>query len=511
MKLKNQEMWMRAMSKYKIPEPYNDLISPAEFEALADLSEDSPDIFSLLNAWVNPVLREEMQEWANSFIEEQVEYQIRDKNVLRVAIYGPAGKGKSELAISLMFDIIANYHKYGVDIIGWPLIARSPSDANDVFAEHTKRGNTIGLVLDEKERESGTGSITNLHALVQNLDTMRVLRHSLIMLAITKEEFGKLISRCQLIFRAIFKDIDNCINWCIMYINDMESKNLIPLAIVGIPLHPHEWFRKWYEKDKMTQQVSLTGGGGRRQADPKMIISTAAELIKYVKRHKIINPKATTLKELLLTEVPNTLIGEEKEAVVARVRRLLKQKRGDTPSEPEDAPVYDGQTADIRSAVEDMMMSDYGIEPGHIEALQEYVSGETQSDIGHRKGVTQTTIHNWIDGIRKVIGYAFEDVYAAMRRKEFPDREIKVFGKNTPEPDLLEYDIDGNILEVRSLKCRIEKRNSFSVPKRDLGEKELELWEDKIPLTVVMYDYVADKITERKYTGQNTMPFRKER
>ena len=87
-------------------------------------------------------------------------------------------------------------------------------------------------------------------------------------------------------------------------------------------------------------------------------------------------------------------------------------------------------------------------------------------------------------------------------------RIIETYG---PEPDLLEYDIDGKILEVRSIKCRIEKRNSFSVPKRDLGEKELELWEDKIPLTVVMYDYVADKITERKYTGQNTMPFRKER
>ncbi len=312
--------------------PLAELLSPAEIESLANECQTNEDIYALLEAWGVPARREEMQEWALDFIAKQIAFQIQDVNVVRLVIYGPPGKGKSELAQSLAFFTIEVYQDHNVDILGWPKVARSPSDANDVLSEETEKGNTICLILDEKERQSGLASITNLNALIQNIDTMRVLMHSLIMIAITKQELGKLVSRCQIVFRAIFKDKENRTNWCIMYVNDIEATKLLPLAIVGIPLHPHQWFRDWYEKDKRKKQVGLTVAGGRSKADPKRIKDTAREALTFLKKHRIVNPTRGTVKEILTTEIPNALIGAEIDLTASRVLRLLKER---SPIEPD--------------------------------------------------------------------------------------------------------------------------------------------------------------------------------
>ena len=316
---------------YSVP-PLAELLSPAELESLANECQTNEDIYALLEAWGVPVRREEMQEWALDFIAKQIAFQIQDMNVVRFVIYGPPGKGKSELAQSLAFLTIEVYQEHNVDILGWPKVARSPSNANDIFGEETEKGNTICLILDEKERQSGLASTTNLNALIQNIDTMRVLLHSLIMIAITKQELGKLVSRCQIVFRAIFKDKDNRTNWCIMYVNDMEAKTLLPMAIVGIPMHPHQWFRDWYEKEKRKNQIDLTVAGGRSKADPKRIKDAAREALAFLKKHRIVNPTRGMIKEIMTTEVPNALIGEEMDLTASRVLRLLKEK---PPIEPD--------------------------------------------------------------------------------------------------------------------------------------------------------------------------------
>ena len=316
---------------YSVP-PLAELLSPAEIESLANECQTNEDIYALLEAWGITARREEMQEWALGFIAKQIAFQIQDVNVVRFVIYGPPGKGKSELAQSLAFFTINVYQEHNVDILGWPKIARSPSEANDVLGEETARGNTICLILDEKERQSGLASITNLNALVQNIDTMRILMHSLIMIAITKQELGKLVSRCQIVFRAIFKDKDNRINWCIMYVNDMEANSLIPLAIVGIPLHPHRWFRDWYEKEKRKNQVDLTVAGGRSKADSKKIKNAATDVLAFLKKDGISNPTRGMIEEILTTEIPNVLITKEMDLTASRVLRLLKKK---PPTEPD--------------------------------------------------------------------------------------------------------------------------------------------------------------------------------
>ena len=90
---------------YSVP-PLAELLSPAELESLANECQTNEDIYALLEAWGIPVRREEMQEWALDFIAKQIAFQIQDVNVVRFVIYGPPGKGKSELAQSLAFLII---------------------------------------------------------------------------------------------------------------------------------------------------------------------------------------------------------------------------------------------------------------------------------------------------------------------------------------------------------------------------------------------------------------------
>jgi hypothetical protein len=406
---------------YSVP-PLAELLSPAELESLANGCQSDEDIYALLEAWGVPARREEMQEWALDFIAKQIAFQIQDENVVRLVVYGPPGKGKSELAQSLAFFIIDVYQEHNANILGWPKIARSPSDANDVLGEETKKGNTICLILDEKERESGLASITELNALVQNIDTMRILRHSLLLIAITKQELGKLVSRCQIVFRAIFKDKINRINWCIMYVNDMEANTLLPLAIVGIPLHPHQWFRDWYEKEKRKNQVDLTVAGGRSKADPKKIKNAATDVLAFLKENKIVNPKRGTIKEILTTEIPNVLIGDEMNLTASRVLRLLKAEKSETPPLKKSPGVFSKDWLGLRQFIEQWCLK-------HDPPHEEYATATALWIVPDEPPLSQDDMGDIIDiaAIPCKLGTLTRNIRILRKRIQRPDLEFTDF------------------------------------------------------------------------------------
>lgn len=406
---------------YSVP-PLAELLSPAEIESLANECQTNEDIYALLETWGIPDRREEMQEWALDFIAKQIAFQIQDVNVVRFVIYGPPGKGKSELAQSLAFFIINVYQEHNSDILAWPKIARSPSDANDIFSEETQKGNTICLVLDEKERQIGLASITNLNALVQNIDTMRILRHSLIMIAITKQELGKLVSRCQIVFRAIFKDKENRINWCIMYVNDMEANNLIPLAIVGIPLHPHQWFRDWYEEEKRKNQVSLTVAGGRSKADPTKIKNAATDVLAFLKENGIINPKRGSIKEILTTEIPNVLIGDEMDLAASRVLRLLQKEPREKPLSKILPGTFSKDWLGLRQFIEQWCLKR---NPPH----EEYATATALWIVPDEPGLSQDDMGDIIDiaAIPCSVGTLTRNIRMLRKRIQRPDLEFTDF------------------------------------------------------------------------------------
>ena len=402
--------------------PLAELLSPAEIESLANECQTNEDIYALLEAWGVPARREEMQEWALEFIAKQIAFQIQDVNVVRFVIYGPPGKGKSELAQSLAFLTIEVYQDHNVDILGWPKVARSPSDANDVLGEETGKGNTICLILDEKERQSGLASITNLNALIQNIDTMRILRHSLIMIAITKQELGKLVSRSQIVFRAIFKDKDNRTNWCIMYVNDIETTKLLPLAIVGIPMHPHQWFRNWYEMEKRKNQVGLTVAGGRSKADPKKIKNAATDVLAFLKKNRIVNPKRGMIKEILTTEIPNTLIGEEMDLTASRVLRLLKMEEKEKPLSKKRPGTFSKDWAGLRQFIEQWCLK-------HKPRHEEYATATALWIVPDEPSISQDDIADMVNiaAIPCSVGTLTRNIRTLRKRIQRPDLEFTDF------------------------------------------------------------------------------------
>ena len=406
---------------YSVP-PLAELLSPAELESLANECQTNEDIYALLEAWGVPVRREEMQEWALDFIAKQITFQIQDVNVVRFVIYGPPGKGKSELAQSLAFLTIEVYQEHNIDILGWPKVARSPSDANDVFGEETEKGNTICLILDEKERQSGLASITNLNALVQNIDTMRILMHSLILIAITKQELGKLVSRCQIVFRAIFKDKENRINWCVMYVNDMEAKNLLPLAVVGIPMHPHQWFRDWYEKEKLKNQIGLTVAGGRSKADPKKIKNAATDVLAFLKENGIVNPKRGTIKEILTTEISNVLIGDEMDLTASRVLRLLKTEKREVPPLKKSPGTFSKDWLGLRQFIEQWCLK-------HSPPHEEYATATALWIVPDEPPLSQDDMGDIIDiaAIPCKLGTLTRNIRILRKRIQRPDIEFTDF------------------------------------------------------------------------------------
>ncbi len=323
-----------------VPPPIQLMAPPNVIEALNDKAVEDEEIYQLLKAWADPKRRLRMHWWAFTFISDQLWYQAVTENTLYAGLYGPKGTGKSEIAMFLALLIIAVYQKYVAikPILGF---ARSPSGANQVFANATQNKSTVALVLDETEKESGTGSGRELTGMIQNMDTMRELRHSMVVIAITKEELGSMLSRCEIVLRSIFKDRDNKVNWCILYNNDIDAKRLIPKAIVAIPLQPYDSLRKKYREWKRRSQVKLTSEGGSTGASSAKVVELADLLVDYAEEHGYTDYGVTQLEELLSTEIPggSGVTYKEESKICNRARRFLdKRTRGGPPDEEDARP-----------------------------------------------------------------------------------------------------------------------------------------------------------------------------
>jgi hypothetical protein len=66
--------------------------------------------------------------------------------------------------------------------------------------------------------------------------------------------------------------------------------------------------------------------------NPKRIKDAATDVLAFLKEDRITNPTRGMIKEILTTEIPNALIGEEMDLTASRVLRLLKKR---PPKEPD--------------------------------------------------------------------------------------------------------------------------------------------------------------------------------
>ena len=273
----------KATYQYQRP-AMKDLASPALLEALNDAIKEDPKLASLVNQWANRSRRIAMQEWAIRFIIDHVRFQLRTENTINIALYGSRGTGKTEAALTLALLILSICFNSDMpnSILG---MTRSPSVANWLLGRATDQKKTMVLVEDESEREFSQGSQKNLTSLIQNMDTMRILRHSLIVCMISLEFFGSLVSRCDFVLRTIFSDRTNKVNWCILYTVNLAAKELVPKAIVGLPIHELGALRVLYKDWKYESQVGLTGSGGAHAASRAIVKEKAYQLAQFAKDH----------------------------------------------------------------------------------------------------------------------------------------------------------------------------------------------------------------------------------
>jgi hypothetical protein len=322
--------------KYKRPS-LEDIASPAVLEALKDAAKEDTRIEELMQAWVDDKQREAMQEWGINYILKLCRYQLSTENTIYTLLYGAKGTGKTEIAQFLTLLEMALY--FEIDIAPILGMARSPSVSNDILSRATLENQTLLLIDDETEHEFNMGSAKALIGLIQNADTMRVLRHSLTLCTISLDYLGGLISRCDIILHAIFADRKNRVNWCILYTNSLETREnktrLTAKAIVGLPLHEMEDLRSTYKTWKEQYQTGLTISGGAHGADSTVIDQKAYLLVEYAKNHGYTDYSAHRLEEILYSEIPGgkDMVGKQLEFAAIKARRLL-----DDDSEPKDDP-----------------------------------------------------------------------------------------------------------------------------------------------------------------------------
>lgn len=257
------------------------LASPKLIATLDRRRKDDKDLDRLLKTFDSPRRRQRMFEQAWKWLDSQVEHRLKQKGAPFIAIYGDRGIGKSEAQATLMFRLNEAYKKFlGIDVVFG--IGRNPSDINELLARATKDRRVAIVAGDETEKELGPGSMTEEQALLDNLETIRVLLHTIVRCANRYRKFKVFSYYCDFVLEVIFRDDHNRCNYAILYIIDEEigSDPRIPMFIIDLPLHNNQWFRDDYEEMKIKEQVEFTESGGRRSRVRRKLLSTVEALIK---------------------------------------------------------------------------------------------------------------------------------------------------------------------------------------------------------------------------------------
>jgi hypothetical protein len=515
------EIMKRTVIGYE-PPPVSEMASRAFLEKLSDMAAENEEVRRLLWDWKVPAKRIAMQEWSIDFTISEISYQAKTDNTSYLALFGRRGSGKSEIAQFLSLLDITIYRKFG-DVNPLMGFARSPSVANEIYATATEKEKTVSVILDERERETGTGAGKEWESLIQNLDTMRVLKHSLVACAITKQELSRILSRCEIIFRPLFKDRQNRVNWCLMYVMDIDSKELVPKSIVGFPLHPYTMLRIRYEGWKKRIQMMLTEAGGRYASLKHKVKPFVDAAVDYAKEHEeyiennqdkgVIWRHKKEFENAIMWDIEpsgENLMPDEKKAAAQRAHRLYwrwrkKQDKDERNQKSEGKSFqmdrYTGQISDIRDAIFSIV-EQKGADSRHIAFLREYMADET---ITYKQMIARhpewqisdpANLTRWKSDMERMFGEAFEDVYAEI----LASKGVRFVrgGKNTPEPDIVILDDAGNEKAVYELKCKSEHGTVIRIRKDEyatsLGLTHAK--EKEIAYHVVLFDMVTNTLYE---------------
>ena len=258
------------------------LTSPKLIASLDARRKKNEQLDKLLRKFQNPRRRAAMFKEGWRWLDSQIEHRLKHKGAPFIAIFGDRGIGKSEAEATLLFRLTEAYWKFlGIEAV--PGLGRNPSDINSILAQATKEGVVVIVLGDETEEETGQGKVTEERALIDNLETIRVLLHTVIRCANRYAKLRMFSYYCDFVLEVIFQDIENLVNYAILYVvdEDIGSDPRIPMYIINLPLHENEWFREFYEARKQKDQTEFTESGGRRSRVRKKLMPYVDRLVQY--------------------------------------------------------------------------------------------------------------------------------------------------------------------------------------------------------------------------------------
>ncbi len=259
------------------------LASPADILSLKERRRNDKRLDKLFRAFEDPSKREALCAYGWQIADAQIEHRIKMHSSPYIGIIGRRGMGKSETAMYIE-ERISDSFLINANLKTVPGFGRNASDLNAILAKATTAGKVVIVIGDESEDEVGTGKNTEEQALIDNLETIRMLRHTVIRCANRYSKLRVFSYYCDFILEVIFSDRTNKINYCILYIVDEEiggSDPRIPVTIIDVPLHTNEVLRRIYEGIKKKEQEDFTSSGGRRSRIKRKLEPVVQALVQY--------------------------------------------------------------------------------------------------------------------------------------------------------------------------------------------------------------------------------------
>lgn len=472
-------------------------LSPIEALDLQDRIDESPILAEIMNNFVDYLKA------GSSLMDLELEHTVASGKNGYIEIIARGGKGKSEGAACVMLSLEEKLARYGrMPHFGF---SRNYEETNDRIADATKNGYVLIGLQDEDDDEVGIGSATEEGALFTQMDSQRLLGHWIIRCSIVSKP--RFAVRCRFILEPIFQDTTNRINYFLLYSpprTQNEKWDKKPRAIVALPLHNDEDFRSRYREWKGNQAVSLALRGGRTSGIRGRLRPLIDAAIAFAVESQKEYTKQSDFEDCILWDIPHgdELIDAEVKKAAKRALKEYREFMHGYPVKADEPPEYLGQLTDLRQAIYDQL-GIRGVESERIKAFKWYVGdgmyGMNQTDIAVHPEFqkSQGTIHNWIEQIRNSeLGYAFEDVYAALLREQ--GIRFEKIGGNTPEPDIIIYDEKEIPHEIRSIKCYFDRKTTVSIPRKEVVggnvQKKAEEW--NVPVFLIYYDFASGALYE---------------
>jgi hypothetical protein len=499
-----------------------------------ELEKEAQDNKELRNILYNTIFAKERWFYDGNLYEDYVLpalfWNVVTHNGMAVVhLMGPSNGGKSYLAAASAHELLRYWEEFA-GIKGRVFYFFSYAVALDHMSEFRK-GDVV--IIDEHSRQLGQDSGS---AAARFNNMLRATRKRGVSYFVCDPEEQNL-PNCNYMLRTAFYVEEIQMTRSLTYTG--KTHRLLGLTDFIVPLD-EQWFKDMIDEYERQKDFYLTGFARRGGAADKGLhdkqIRISMDLWKKVKESGM--PKgrrgwqkrlSTYLVDMEYDSETNATKDQVMDRILAHLEKIYNEDTKEFdfsiefdpenvysfdeftpfPDRPEPEP-YAGQTEDVRGAVLDRMI-ELGANREIVEAfrlvrdaidvnkfnLSELFEQwqEVFPDSIIQEDAFRITkyygMKNYSGAVHNGYGLAFEDVYSTMLNERGIDH-VKA-GGNTPEPDIVILDENGEPKEVHSVKCFLNKQGYENYDYDSIAESEKELG---VPIKLIVLSLACGTIFE---------------